>query len=94
MVREAKDMDRCLNKYMLWYGQKLNIVKSSIHFSRNFHDQQVIQIMNILNSERLPSKVKHLGLSLLIPRSKNSMVEELKEIFFQKIVGWKAKILS
>lgn len=87
MVREAKDMDRCLNKYMLWSGQKLNIVKSFIHFSRNFHGQQVIQIMNILNSERLPLKVKHLGLSLLIPRSKNSMVEELKEIFFSEDCG-------
>lgn len=50
--------------------------------------------MNVLNLKKPPLKAKHLGLPNLISRSKNLAVQDLKQKLFQKIAGWKVKLLS
>lgn len=42
----------------------------------------------------MPSKAKHLGLSLIFPRFKHLAFEDLKERLFDKLSGWRAKLLS
>ncbi|KAB1225192.1 hypothetical protein CJ030_MR1G016594 [Morella rubra] len=93
-VREASILDDCLSEYMAWSGQKVNRAKSSVHFSKNLRGQPLVAIMDHLQLRKLPSKAKHLGLPLIIPRSKGEAAVEIKEKFLKKITGWKAKILS
>lgn len=93
-MREAKILGACLCKYMTWSGQKVNREKSSVHFSKNFCRQKIIPILNKLQLKKLPSKTKHLGLPLIIPRAKAGAVVEIKEKFIKKSTGWKAKVLS
>ena len=42
----------------------------------------------------MPTKAKHLGLPLLYPRSKAAALVDLKERLFDKLTGWRAKLLS
>lgn len=65
-----------------------------MHFSKNFHGRHTLPILDQLKLKKLPSKAKHLGLPLLIPRNKASVASDIKELFLQKITGWKAKVLS
>lgn len=93
-MREAQVLDRCLDKYMMWSRQKINKGKSSIHFIKNFSRSAIVPICDLLQLKKMPTKAKHLGLPLLIPRSKRLALEELKERLFAKLLGWKAKLLS
>lgn len=87
-------LNGCLDKYMAWSGQKVNMEKSSVHFSKNFQGQAILSILDLLNLKKLPQKAKHLGLPLLFPRARVRAMEDVKDKFFQKISGWKAKVLS
>lgn len=40
-VREVSVMEECLDKSMLWSGQKINKKKSSVHFSKKFLEPKV-----------------------------------------------------
>lgn len=66
-IREARVLNRCLEKYMLWSGQKINRGKSFIHFSKNFSGSAIVPICDLLQLKKLPAKAKHLGLPLIIP---------------------------
>ena len=93
-LSEATILNDCLDKYMALSRQKVNKAKSSVHFSKNFRRQAILTILDHLRLKKLPPKAKHLGLPLLIPRDRGRVVEEIKIKFFQKISGWKAKVLS
>lgn len=93
-ISNASAMDRCLETYMSWSGQKINRSKSFIHFSKNFSGSAILPICELLHLKTMPVKAKHLGLPLLIPRSKISALADLKERLFTKLSGWKAKVLS
>lgn len=79
---------------MNWSGQKENRDKSSVHFSKKFRGHPIVSILDQLNLKKLPTKAKHLGFPLLIPRAKVGVATEIKEKFLYKITGWKAKVLS
>lgn len=72
----------------------MNREKSSVHFSKKFRGQAIVPILDQLGLKKLPSKAKHLGLPLVIPRSKVEVAADIKEKFLKKITGLKAKILS
>lgn len=65
--RDAATIDNCLSDYMSWSGQRINKLKSSLHFSKNFSGPTKLTIMEMLQLKKLPAKHKHLGLPLLIP---------------------------
>lgn len=92
-IREATKLDECLGKYMAWSVQKVNQEKSSAHFSKNFRGQQVLPILEQLQLKKLPTKAKHLGLPLVIPRAKAGAAADIREKFIKKITGPKAKVL-
>lgn len=94
ILREASILDECLDKYMVWSSQKVNCAKSSVHFSKKFHGQHFLPILDKLQLKKMPSKAKHLGLPLLIPRLKEGAAVKIKERFLKKITRWKAKVLS
>lgn len=91
---EVEVISECLDSYMLWSGQLLNRGKSSIHFSRNTSYSLVSQIASQLRLSPLPAKAKHLGLPLIIPRSKSLALADLTDRLLGKLRGWKAKLLS
>lgn len=92
--RDAHVSNRCLEKYMGWSRQKINRSKSSINFNKNFSSSTILPICDLLQLKKMPAKPKHLGLPLLIPRSKYHALDDLKERLFTKLSSWKAKLLS
>lgn len=92
--QDSEAVQGCLEKYMSWFMQKINKEKSSIHFSSNFQGQQLLSILDYFGLKKLPAKAKHLGLPLLIPRSKGMTLKEIKQKFMVKIAGWQVKFLS
>lgn len=88
-------MDIGLEKYINGLGQKVNWGKSSIHFSKNFSGAAIMPICDLLHlKKKMPTKAKHLGLPLLLPRSKYIALANLKKRLFSKLSRWKAKVLS
>lgn len=79
---------------MGWSGQKINRAKLSIHFGRNFNGAAALNICNLLQLKRMSGKAKHLALPLIFPHSKHMALKDLKDRLFDKLAGWRAKLLS
>jgi hypothetical protein len=93
-VSEAGVILNCLSTYSSWSGQRINISKSAIFFSRNCRDSIKVAINGVLNLAQIPARAKYLGIPLFMHRSKKTSFMELKDRIFAKITGWKAKLLS
>ncbi|GLT60757.1 hypothetical protein SLA2020_335100 [Shorea laevis] len=91
---EATTILNCLNTYAGWSGQKVNLSKSSIFFSKNCTPSSISSIHNILNLRHIPSKAKHHSLPLFFQRNKSSSFEDLKQNILSRISSWKTKLLS
>lgn len=88
-VAESLRFQHCLDTYTSWSGQFLNSTKSLVHFSRNVPPQSASFVADLLHPRRLPAKAKHLGLPLILPRSKSLALADLKANILRKISGWK-----
>lgn len=56
--------------------------------------QLTMNITTILQLQRKTAKMRHLGLPLIFPRAKSQVLDDLKECIFNRISGWKSKLLS
>jgi hypothetical protein len=93
-VSEAWVILNCLLKYSSWLGQRINMSKSAIFFSRNCHDSIKAAVNGVLNLAPIVARAKYLGIPLFMHRSKQTSFMELKDSIFAKITGWKARLLS
>lgn len=93
-TNDAISMKRSLDKFSCCSSQFPNPSKSSIHFSKNTKATNKASILNYLNFSECSHKVKHLGLTFCIPKSKTLAFSDLINRVSSKLVGWKAKILS
>jgi hypothetical protein len=93
-ANEASCIMRCISKFSSWSGQQVNLDKSSLFLSKNISSTISSSIQDILNLRLIPSSAKHLGLPLFFHRNKSLAFEDLKNKFLNRILGWKAKILS
>jgi hypothetical protein len=69
---ESSIVKTCLDKYSIWSGQSVNISKSNILFSKNTTTSTIFGIKGFLPFAITPVSTKHLGLPMLIGRSKKS----------------------
>jgi hypothetical protein len=92
--REATIIKTCLDKYCSWSGQSVNIHKSSLQFSKNTLVSTVASIQNILPYSTTPATAKHLGLPILIGKSKKAAFNDILDKIHGKIEGWRSKTLS
>lgn len=72
----------------------LECPKSNIYFTKNVQGGFQVQILNILGLQKGFSKVSHLGLPLLLPKSKLEAFSRIQKKVKDRISGWKAKLLS
>jgi hypothetical protein len=91
---EASVVKTCLDKYCLWSGQSVNIDKSNILFSRNTTVSSISGIKEFLPYVNTLNSAKHLGLPLLIGRSKNTAFSDILDKVQRRIEGWRSKTLS
>jgi hypothetical protein len=91
---EASMIKTCLDKYSIWSGQSINICKSNILFSKNTTASTISGIQGFLPFAITPVSAKHLGLPMLIGRSKKSAFFDILDKVKGKIEGWRSKTLS
>lgn len=83
-----------LNEYQLISGQKINLAKSEIVFSRNVEMVTRHSIINTLGVGQVQKHLKYLRLPLVFGNSKSEFFKYLIERIWQKVLGWKEKLLS
>jgi hypothetical protein len=91
---EAVILNSCLELYCSWYGQAINISKSSIHFSKNTAPSTINSISDIIPFKRTSISSKYLGLPLFFGKSKFVAFKDILEKVSGKIEGWRTKTLS
>jgi len=91
---EASIIKTCLDKYSTGSGQSINICKSNILFSKNTTSSTISGIQGFLPFAITPVSAKHLGLPMLIGRSKKSAFFDILDKVNGKIEGWRSKTLS
>ncbi|XP_071923063.1 uncharacterized protein [Coffea arabica] len=92
--KKASEITRIFQIYELASGQKINIEKSAVLFSRNTSQANKQDVLQTLGNIQHVSQAKYLGLPMVIRRSKNSTFRFLKDKMTSKLQGWKGKMLS
>lgn len=72
-VHNALALSNILRDYQCISGQRINLVKSEIEFSRNVDMLTRSTIMNILGVEQAPRHTKYLRLPLVFRRKKSEL---------------------
>ncbi|XP_021770651.1 uncharacterized protein LOC110734814 [Chenopodium quinoa] len=75
-------------------GQKVNLSKTDVTFSKNVDNSRREEIIGILGVTEVEQHEKYLGLPTIIGRSKKVIFAGLKERLWKKLQGWKEKLLS
>ncbi|XP_031105595.1 uncharacterized protein LOC116010359 [Ipomoea triloba] len=93
-IEQAEEMTRCLEIFCEQSGQRMNIQKSALYFSKRTLEE--LQ-QNIASLTRIP-KVEDLGRYLGVPsihgRLKKESFTGIIERMHQKLAGWRSKTLS
>jgi hypothetical protein len=91
---EANILRLVLDHYCSWSGQAINVLKSSINFSKNTAPTAIASISSILPYKRTSNSSKYLGLPLFFGKSKMGAFKDILAKVSEKIEGWRAKTLS
>lgn len=92
--KEAYELINVLNCYTMASGQRINLHKSGIIFSKNCPNQIKQEIIRILGMEEWANPGKYLGLTADWRRSKQNILKEICEKIISKTKGWREKFLS
>jgi hypothetical protein len=85
---------RILEVYEARSGQKVNIQKTSIIFSRNISatkSQEILSLSSFSKTQRIDT---YLGLPSIISKSKIQSFNSIKDRVQQRLNNWKVKFLS
>jgi hypothetical protein len=85
---------RILEIYENGSGQKLNLQKTAILFSRNTCEAKRQEILNSLGFSEVERIDKYLGLPSFIGKSKIQSFNSIKDRVQQRLNNWKIKFLS
>ena len=75
-------------------GQKLNREKTTVFFSKATPDVRKVEIINVLGASEVRKYEKYLGLPAVVGRNKKASLNFIKERVWNKLQGWKEKLLS
>ena len=93
-MEECERIKECFSIYEKASGQLINYQKSSISFSQNVEHQKRQQLCSYLQVNETVDHGKYLGLPSMIGRSKKTIFSFVKDKAWQRIQGWKRKLLS
>jgi len=91
---EAQQLKEILRVYEECSGQMINVDKSAVMFSPNTGTEDRQGVMQSLNIRSETMSERYLGLPVYIGRERTNIFAYLKERVWQRIQGWKEKMLS
>lgn len=83
-----------LQSYENASGQKINLGKSQLSFSRNVLSIIVDELTQLMGVKEVESYEKYLGLPTIIGKSKTQVFNFVKEKVWKKLKVWKERALS
>ena len=75
-------------------SQKLNREKTSVFFSKATLDVRKLEVIDASRVSEVREYEKHLGLPAVVGRNKKASLNFIKERVWNKLQGWKEKLLS
>ncbi|PRQ38153.1 putative RNA-directed DNA polymerase [Rosa chinensis] len=91
---ECRKYRALLDVYERASGQRINLQKSSVVFSKNVAPSLQAQLAAILEVKCVQEHDRYLGLPLHVGKSKTEIFEYIRESITKKLTSWKTKILS
>ncbi|XP_028068804.1 uncharacterized protein LOC114271378 [Camellia sinensis] len=93
-MQELVVVQDILGKYELVSGQKINLEKSAICFSKNVGIDIQAGLRNAMGVGNLVDSGKYLGLPYIVGRSKRGIFNSVKDRVWTRLNGWKEIFLS
>ena len=93
-LTESLALKDILHHYERASGQKLNEEKTGLFFSSNIEEQLRHSLSTLFGTSQNTNIAKYLGLPSLVGRAKKRVFEDIKSRVWQKLQGWKGKLLS
>ena len=87
-------IQRILLLYEQVSGQKLNREKTTVFFSKATLVERKLEIIDFLGVSEVREYDKYLGLLAVVGRNKKASLNFIKERMWNKLQGWKEKLLS
>ena len=87
-------IQRILLLYEQASGQKLNREKTTVFFSKATLVERKLEIIDFLGVSEIREYDKYLGLLAVVGRNKKASLNFIKERMWNKLQGWKEKLLS
>lgn len=91
---EADTIFEILTAYEIASGQKINLEKSKVSFSRNVTTDMQNKLQSKLNFTAVIEHEKYLGLPTYVGRSKKVVFQNIVDRVWKKLKGWKERYLS
>ncbi|KAK9995734.1 hypothetical protein SO802_020420 [Lithocarpus litseifolius] len=82
------------NSFSAWSGQKINLSKFVIMFSKNVSPLVKSRLANMLRINASNKREKYLGLPLVSGKEKRMVLQEVIDKVNSRLQGWKIKVLS
>ncbi|KAL5537605.1 hypothetical protein UlMin_045703 [Ulmus minor] len=83
-----------LNFYEAASGQAVNLSKSAICFGPKLVEEEAASMVVILGVSRVRCHEKYLGLPCFIGKNKQGLFSSIRDRVWNKLSGWKSKLLS
>nr|XP_048336943.1 uncharacterized protein LOC107411956 [Ziziphus jujuba var. spinosa] len=93
-LREMRELQKCIDQYCCWTGQRVNLAKSGCFFSKNTHSRIKVGIKKLFRMNELPKDSKYLGHQLFLGRNHSKAYDDLRKKVEARLQGWQGKLLS
>ncbi|XP_021721322.1 uncharacterized protein LOC110688870 [Chenopodium quinoa] len=93
-LQDCSKIAKIISTYERASGQKVNLGKTEVAFSKCVASDRRNGITNTLGVREVERHEKYLGLPTMIGRSKKAIFTCLKERIWKKLNGWKERLLS
>ena len=91
---EVDNVLEVLSTYEAASGQKLNMEKSEMSYSRNIEPEKINILQMKLSFKAVEGHEKYLGLPTFIGSSKKRIFQSIQDRVWKKLKGWKGQCLS
>ncbi|KAL9673511.1 hypothetical protein QQ045_029770 [Rhodiola kirilowii] len=94
LLEEANRFKDILNEYEVISGQKINVEKSEICFSRTIPEDIKADVAEIFGIHQVEIHSRYLGLPLLMGQRRSEAFKGVLEKAWKRVSEWKCKFLS
>ncbi|KAM6578849.1 hypothetical protein CsatB_030686 [Cannabis sativa] len=92
--RNRETITYALDKYCRWSGQRINVAKSKVFFSKNCPDRCREEFLQELGFEEMLGEEKFLGNPIIFNGRRSSDFDFVIEKISSRLEGWRANMLS